>query len=327
MNLSMFMDGCRFVDLGIGRWVEIAVLFSVFHGCFGEPVVEPGSTAFANFGGQDVLDDIIHGDCQALYGGGTGSIADGAEAHIADGDFIFRVDADVFGDGEQLAAGGDHTIAGVGEINIGQFDLLAADVVPDVEFGPVGNRENAHIFAFADGAVVDVPKFGSLPFGVPGAEFVADAENAFLGAGFFLVAPGAADAGVKFKFFDGFQQSVGLQGIAARVFARPVLQTLSVDGILDLADDEFFTELGRQPVAVFEHFGEIMTSIDVHQRKRKLAGAESLFGQFYERNRILAAGEQQPRSFELAGYFAQDVNGLGFQVIEVIKTFGHIVRQ
>ncbi len=54
------------------------------------------------------------------------------------------------------------------------------------------------------------PQLGPLCLGLPLAEAVAVAEDAFLGAGFFLVASPAANQRVEAEFFDGFEQRDGL---------------------------------------------------------------------------------------------------------------------
>ena len=54
--------------------------------------------------------------------------------------------------------------------------------------------------------VVQVPQFGALVLRVPLAELVAEREDALLGARLFLVAPGAADAGVEAELGDGVEQ-------------------------------------------------------------------------------------------------------------------------
>lgn len=59
----------------------------------------------------------------------------------------------------------------------------------------------AHIFP----AVENVPKFGTLVFGVPLTKLVAVRKNAFLGAGFLLVAACSAYASVKFVFLNSIE--------------------------------------------------------------------------------------------------------------------------
>ena len=85
----------------------------------------------------------------------------------------------------------------------GQGDSFAGNVLPDIEFGPVADREHAKVLAGLQLGVEQRPQLGALVFGLPLAKAVAVAEDAFLGAGFFLVAAGTADQRVKAEFFDG----------------------------------------------------------------------------------------------------------------------------
>ena len=104
-------------------------------------------------------------------------------------------------------------------VEVGQHDALALDVAPDVELGPVGQREHAHVLAGRVAAVVEVPELGALAARVPGAERVAQAEDPLLGAGLLLVAPAAAEHGVELVGLDGVEQRDGLQRVAGAVGA------------------------------------------------------------------------------------------------------------
>jgi hypothetical protein len=53
-----------------------------------------------------------------------------------------------------------------------------------------------------DAGVIQVPQFRALGLGIPLAEFVAEGKDALLGARFLLVAPRAAETGVKAEFGD-----------------------------------------------------------------------------------------------------------------------------
>ncbi len=68
-------------------------------------------------------------------------------------------------------------LALVREVDRRQLEPLARDVLPDVELGPVGDREDAHLLALADAAVVEVPELGPLRARVPLAEVVAEARR------------------------------------------------------------------------------------------------------------------------------------------------------
>src|SRR4029077_11467983 len=97
-----------------------------------------------------------------------------------------------------------------------QLDLLGADVGPDVELGPVRQRERPDVLTLVRAAVVQVPQLGSLRLGVPLTELVAEAEYPLLGAGLLLVATGPTERGVEFVLPDGAQQREGLHRVARR---------------------------------------------------------------------------------------------------------------
>ena len=82
-------------------------------------------------------------------------------------------------------------------------------------------------------AVVQVPQLGALVARVPLAELVAQAQDAFLGAGLVLVAAAAAEDGVELVALDGVQQRDGLQRVPGAVGALG--QFAAVDELLDAA--------------------------------------------------------------------------------------------
>jgi hypothetical protein len=80
----------------------------------------------------------------------------------------------------------------VGKVQVRQFNLFEVDILPNVEFCPVRDREHAEVFAEVLAAVKDIPELGALVLGIPLAKIVAVREEALLGTGFFLVAAGTA---------------------------------------------------------------------------------------------------------------------------------------
>ena len=97
---------------------------------------------------------------------------------------------------DQLVVPDDH-LPLPGEVHRHDRDLLQVDVLPDVELGPVGEREDADGFALVDLGVVEVPQLRPLVLGVPLAELVAEREDALLGPRFLLLAPRPAEGGVE----------------------------------------------------------------------------------------------------------------------------------
>src|SRR3546814_6054379 len=83
-----------------------------------------------------------------------------------------------------------------GEVQRRHRDVLPEDVQPDIELGPVRDREHAHRLPFVDPGVVEVPELRSLVLGIPAMLLAAETEDALLGARFFLVAARPAAGGV-----------------------------------------------------------------------------------------------------------------------------------
>src|SRR4030095_8994582 len=95
----------------------------------------------------------------------------------------------------------------------GQRQPFARDVLPNIELGPVGYRENAWVFARVDARVVQVPELGPLILRIPLAEGVAHREDTFLRSCLFLVPPGSADQRVESELLDCLQQRDRLRGV------------------------------------------------------------------------------------------------------------------
>src|SRR5699024_11065972 len=150
------------------------------------------------------------------------------------------------------------------------------DVLPDVELGPVGQREYADVLVPAVSTVVELPQFRPLGAGVPGTEGVAEGEDPLLGAGLLLVAPGAAEYGVEAVLLDAAQQGGGLEPVAAGAGAGLLDHAARVDVVLDVADVERDAGVGDHPVAVGDHLVEVVPRVDVHERERHGRGPEGL---------------------------------------------------
>ena len=99
-------------------------------------------------------------------------------------------------DQNPLAKALDHGTLG-GEVERHDRNVLLADVLPDICFGPIGERKNPDRFSGIDSRVVKIPQLGTLSFGLPTMARRAKRKNALFGARFLLVAPGAAESHVK----------------------------------------------------------------------------------------------------------------------------------
>jgi hypothetical protein len=96
-------------------------------------------------------------------------------------------------------------------------------------------------------------------------------------------------------------------------------------GVFHRADDQPLAEFGGALVAESDDFLVVVAGVDVHQREGELAGAEGFFGDAQHADRVLAAGEEQHRVGTLAGDFAHDVDGFGFEPVKVRqrRALGH----
>ena len=246
---------------------------------------------------------------QRLDAAGAGDVADGAEPHRLLEDLLVLARLQVLVHGQQHPVALEH-LAAVGVVDRRQLDLLGADVGPDVELGPVGQREHADVLALVVAAVVEVPQLGPLRLRIPLAELVAEAEHPLLGPRLLLVAAGAAERGVELVLPDGAQQRDGLQRVARR---DGLHDAAGVDVVLHLGDDQPHPGFVDQFVAGRDDLVEVVAGVDVHHRERQPAGPERLERQMQHDDGVLAAGEQQHRPLELGGHLADDVDRLGLQ--------------
>ena len=93
-----------------------------------------------------------------------------------------------------------HGFALFREIERHDGNFFGVNVEPDVQLRPIRERKHADAFALVMAAVVKVPQLGALVFRIPLAERIAEGIDAFLGAGFFLVAARAAERRVEAAF-------------------------------------------------------------------------------------------------------------------------------
>src|SRR5206468_6878386 len=99
--------------------------------------------------------------------------------------------------GDDQAVAADQHFALLREVERHDRDPLGVDVMPDVELGPVREREDAHALAGIEAAVEQPPQFRPLPLGVPLAEWIAQREHPLLGARALLVTARAAERRVE----------------------------------------------------------------------------------------------------------------------------------
>ncbi len=153
--------------------------------------------------------------------------------------------------------------------------------------------------------------------GVPLAERVAQREDPLLGAGAFLVAATAAEHRVEAVLADGVEQRNGLERVADAVgtFGEATVGEV----VLDLRDMQAQTVFLDDMVAERQNLGQIVPGVDVQQRERQRRGPEGLECQVEQNRGVLAAREQDHRTFEFAGDLAEDVDRLRLERVESVE--------
>jgi hypothetical protein len=218
---------------------------------------------------------------------------------------------------DEEGAVADDRGARAGEVERGQGDLLAVDVQPHVELGPVGQREHADALAGVDLAVVEVPELGALVLGVPLHLLVAKRVHALLGAGLLLVAAGPAEGGVVAPGLERLDQGLGLHG-GAVLGGREVEGVHALgEGLLVGVDDEVEAVLAAEAVAIVEEVAKVPGGVDVEEGEGRARGEERLARDVQHAGGVLAAGEQEHGALELGDDLADDVDALGLELAQM----------
>src|SRR3954453_16332876 len=296
--------------------LEVANAFPVFHRGLADAVVGAGLAALGDVRCRDLVHDLVDRRRVAYNTAGARHVADRAEADVRAERLLVREALDELRDGVEHPVAAEH-VALVREVDLRELEILARDVLPDVELGPVRDREHTDVLALADARVVEVPQLGALCARVPLAEVVAEAEDALLRARPLLVAARAAHRGVEAVRLDRIEERRRLQLVARRARSRLLLYAALVDRLLHARDDEPLAEFRDAAVAELDHLGEVVTGVDVHDGKRELRGTERLLREPQQHDRVLAAREEKHRTLSLRGDLPHDVDRLRLELVEM----------
>src|SRR5205807_9254371 len=91
------------------------------------------------------------------------------------------------------------------------WDVLEVDILPNVQFSPVREREDAYALALVHSGIVKIPELRPLVLRIPLAERVAKRIDSLLSAGFLLVSPCTAERRVETAFRQRVEQRPGLE--------------------------------------------------------------------------------------------------------------------
>ena len=145
---------------------------------------------------------------------------------------------------------------------------------------------------------------------------LAQREDALLGPGLLLVAPGAADGAVSLELVQPLAQGDGLHD--ARVFVGSVRERGHALGnrcVVGL-DLEVEIELAGHAVAKLDHLPELPGGVDVHDLEGNGSGVKGLAGEVKKDAGVLADGVEEHGPTERPGHLAVDVDRLGLQGVE-----------
>src|SRR4029450_1718096 len=141
------------------------------------------------------------------------------------------------------------------------IDPLDRDVLPDIELGPVGQREDPDVLTRPVPPVVEVPQLGPLVLGVPLPEIVAEAEHPLLGPSLLLVAAATTKHRVDPVLLDRLQQRHRLKTITTSTGPLLLDDLAGIDGVLDMRHHQPHPQLGHPPLPELTHLTEVVPSI------------------------------------------------------------------
>src|SRR5262249_21241883 len=102
----------------------------------------------------------------------------------------------------------------LGKIKWHHRDFFQHDVMPDVELGPVRQREYADRLTWLDSGVEQIPKLWTLITRIPGMALRAKREDALLGATLLFIAPRTAEGGVEAMQVERLLQRLSLHHVS-----------------------------------------------------------------------------------------------------------------
>ena len=207
----------------------------------------------------------------------------------------------------------------VGEVERHDRDLLAVDVEPDVELGPVREREDADRLAAPVARVVEPPELGPLVLRVPAVLRRAEGEDPLLRARLLLVAPRPAEGGVEAVLVERLLEPLGLHHVGVHDRAAVERVDAARDAVLVHVHEEVDAVLLRHPGAEGVHLLELPRRVDVQERERRRRRRERLLGQAEHDRAVLADRVEHHRVLGGGDDLAHDVDRLGLEPLEMCE--------
>lgn len=280
-------------------------------------MIDEATLSFGGGGEKHFLNDFRERRCGGFDGTRQGIATQGSESDGSDlwGFTGFERHAFIIDHDEGAISFDDGTRCC--EIERDDRNVLEIDVLPDIEFGPIGEGEDADALAFVDLAVVDIPKFGALIFGIPAVIFVTEGVDPFLGARLFLITPSTTEGGIELVVIECLLESLGFHDIGVFFAAMGEWADALFDALLVDVNDEVEAEFLGHLVAKGDHFAEFPGGIDMEEGERGLSGVEGLHREVQHDRGVLADGVEHDGSVEFGGDFPDDVDALSLKLLEV----------
>ena len=216
------------------------------------------------------------------------------------------------------------TLAGAPvEIKVGHGNRLAFDVFPDVGFGPLEERMDPQMRVWRKVGLELVPQFRRLVLDIPLHCGRPGTEHTFLGPRRFLVTADANDHRPEAMAVEGLPERILLKqrtALHARQF--PIGEGGAGGERLFVArHHQFQTPIPNQPVPERNQFRDLVTGVEVHQRKRNVP-EEGLAREPEDHIGIFADAPEHGHFVEVMECLTQNVDASIFQQRERVAPCG-----
>ena len=153
-------------------------------------------------------------------------------------------------------------------------------------------------------------------------EWIAEAVDALLGAGFFLVTPGTAEGSVKLVVVKSLLESLCLHDLGVLFRAMRDWADVLGDAVWIDPDQELEPDFLGHALAERDHFVEFPARVDMHERERDFAGKEGFLGEPEHDGGVFADGIEHDRVLEFGGDFPDDMDAFSFELLQMGEAVG-----
>src|ERR1700677_1492254 len=146
-------------------------------------------------------------------------------------------------------------------------------------------------------------------------------EHTLLGAALLLVPAAAAECRIEAVLVQRLDQGLSEHDVGIRGAMGPRLDAGALPLLVGV-HQEFQAVLHRGRIAEIEHFPKVPARGDLQQRERSFCGRKGLARQMQHHRAVLALRIEHDRLLTLRDHFAEDVDALGLESLQIIER-GH----